>query len=214
MPLTMCVNALIDEAVDPNVRPRSNIEYGLIKETQICASLDVGIHQIDDRRPKSAPACSPSPSAGMARSSTRSVSPVARVGPPLQAEGASSMVAHSALSFTSFIRSSTRLAHSKKAAGRSEEVPTLSTQRAKLVSPCSKLVRLHRLTFGEEVTNELDQTMTVGALFEARVGDRKRADFCNPEPRGAEAWYKGSAATGDEHNAPPRLAEPSSSYPD
>ena len=46
MPLTMCVNALIDEAVDPNVRPRSNIEYGLIEETQICASLDVGIHQI------------------------------------------------------------------------------------------------------------------------------------------------------------------------
>src|SRR3954468_2659938 len=79
----------------------------------------------------------------------------------------------------------------QKAAGRSEEVPTLSTQRAKLVSPCSKLVRLHRLTFGEEVTNELDQTMTVGALFEARVGDRKRADFCNPEPRGTEAWYKG-----------------------
>jgi hypothetical protein len=75
---------------------------------------------------------------------------------PLQAEGASSMVAHSALSFTSCIRSSTRLAHSKKAAGRSEEVPTLSTQRAKLVSPCSKLVRIHRLTFGEEVTNELD----------------------------------------------------------
>ena len=37
---------IIDEAVDPNVRPRSNIEYGLIEETQICASLDVGIHQI------------------------------------------------------------------------------------------------------------------------------------------------------------------------
>src|SRR4051794_5597502 len=89
------------------------------------------------------------------------------------------------------IPSSTGLAHSKKAAGRSEEVPTLSTQRAKLVSPCSKVVRLHRLTFGEEVTNELDQTMTVGALFEARIGDRKRADFCNPEPRGTEAWYKG-----------------------
>jgi len=114
-----------------------------------------------------------------------------RVSFTTSAEGASSMVAHSALSFTSCIRSSTGLAHSKKAAGRSEEVPTLSTQRAKLVSPCSKLVRLHRLTFGEEVTNELDQTMTVGALFEARVGDRKRADFCNPEPRGTEAWYKG-----------------------
>lgn len=79
MPLTMCVNALIDEAVDPNVRPRSNIEYGLIEETQICASLDVGIHQIDDRRPNQRRPVRLRPVPGIPRSSTRSVSPVPSV---------------------------------------------------------------------------------------------------------------------------------------
>ena len=70
--------------------------------------------------------------------------------------GPTDFVRHNAVPFTSCIRSSAGLAHSKKAAGRSKEVPTLSTQRAKLVSPCSKLVRLDRLALGEEVTNELD----------------------------------------------------------
>src|SRR5829696_3586516 len=37
---------IIDEAVDPNGRPRFNIECGLIEELEICASLHVGVHQI------------------------------------------------------------------------------------------------------------------------------------------------------------------------
>ena len=38
---------IIDEAVDfLTIRARSNIEYGLIEELQICPSLVVGIHQI------------------------------------------------------------------------------------------------------------------------------------------------------------------------
>jgi hypothetical protein len=37
---------IIDEAVDPNVRPGSNIKRGLIQKLEICASLLVGVHEI------------------------------------------------------------------------------------------------------------------------------------------------------------------------
>src|SRR5215207_6684728 len=69
-----------------------------------------------------------------------------------------------------------RLAHAEKASRRCKEVATFGTQRAKLVGPCSEVVWLDGSAVEEEVTNEIEETMAVGALLQARVGDRKRAE--------------------------------------